>query len=216
MARSTGPSARAAAARGDAYAVTVLPGREAPARRRRRARGRTLEQRRRGDPPAAERAAGSELRQRQQRAYVDFGGRLDEADGVAVAANGDILVGGELTTVRNRGSGTQSRRSPACIPTAASTAPSGENGVQRVVQVSATGIFEVAATPDGGVVGVTGIEEHFGDELVEADRGRVGRPQLRQAGPRSVSSTARPTCFFTSRCCPRARSCSPAANVRRR
>src|SRR5213593_3267370 len=36
--------------------------------------------------------------------FIDFGGRLDAANCVAVAANGDILVGGELTTVRSRGS----------------------------------------------------------------------------------------------------------------
>jgi hypothetical protein len=36
--------------------------------------------------------------------FVDFGGRLDAANCVAVAANGDILDGGELTTARSRGS----------------------------------------------------------------------------------------------------------------
>jgi len=118
-------------------------------------------------------------------AYVDFGGRLDEANCVAVAANGDILLGGELTTVWNRGSD--------AVPAFARLHPDGtldrsfgENGVRVIEGVYETGIFEVAATPDGGVVGATGGEEFFAEELwkltaggsVDRSFGKRGRVNL--------------------------------------
>jgi uncharacterized delta-60 repeat protein len=117
--------------------------------------------------------------------FIDFGGRLDAANCVAVAADGDILVGGELTTARSRGSD--------AVPAFARLLPDGtldrsfgENGVQVLEGVYETGIFEIAAAPDGGVVGATGVEEFFGDELwkltadgsVDRSFGKRGRVDL--------------------------------------
>jgi uncharacterized delta-60 repeat protein len=117
--------------------------------------------------------------------FIDFGGGYDEANTAAVAANGDILVGGEMTTAVGRGSN--------AVPAFARLHPDGsldrsfgESGVAIIEGVYETGIYEVAPTPDGGIVGVTGIEEHFGDELwrltadgsVDRSFGKRGRVSL--------------------------------------
>jgi uncharacterized delta-60 repeat protein len=117
--------------------------------------------------------------------FIDFGGRLDGANCVAVAASGDILVGGELTTARGRGSD--------AVPAFARLHPDGTldrsfggNGVAIIEGVYETGIYEIAPTPDGGVVGVTGGEEFFGDEIwkltaggsVDRSFGKQGRVNL--------------------------------------
>jgi uncharacterized delta-60 repeat protein len=96
--------------------------------------------------------------------FIDFGGRYDAANCVAVAANGDIFVGGEMTTAVGRGSNAV----PAFArlhPDGALDRSFGENGMRIIEGVYETGIFEVAATPDGGVVGATGGEEFFGEEF---------------------------------------------------
>jgi uncharacterized delta-60 repeat protein len=117
--------------------------------------------------------------------FIDFGGGYDAANTVAVAANGDILVGGEMTTAVGRGSN--------AVPAFARLQPDGsldrsfgENGVAIIEGVYETGIYEIAPTPDGGIVGVTGIEEHFGDELwkltadgsIDPSFGKRGRVSL--------------------------------------
>lgn len=118
--------------------------------------------------------------------FIDFGGGYDAANCVAAAANGDVLVGGEMTTAVGRGGGNGVPAFARLHPDGSLNRSFGENGVRLIENVYETGIFAVAATPDGGVVGATGGEEFFAEELwkltaggsIDRSFGKRGRVNL--------------------------------------
>ena len=92
---------------------------------------------------------------------IDFGGRIDCAESIAIAANGDILLGGEMTNFRSRGSDAK----PAFArlhPDGSLDRSFGDGGVRVVRNLYETGVYDIAATPDGGVLG---IGENIGTQL---------------------------------------------------
>jgi uncharacterized delta-60 repeat protein len=84
---------------------------------------------------------------------VDFGGRYDCAESTAVAADGDILVGGNRTNFSDRGSDA----TPAfarLLPDGDLDRSFGDHGVRIVRNLNESGVYDIAATPDGGVLGI--------------------------------------------------------------
>jgi uncharacterized delta-60 repeat protein len=84
---------------------------------------------------------------------VDFGGRYDCAESTAVAADGDILVGGNRTNFSDRGSDA----TPAfarLLPDGGLDRSFGDHGVRIVRNLNESGVYDIAATPDGGVLGI--------------------------------------------------------------
>jgi uncharacterized delta-60 repeat protein len=122
-------------------------------------------------------------------ALVDLGGRLDSGDSTAVAPDGDILVGGARANEYNEGSDA----TPAIArlnPNGSVDRTFGDDGVRVLPGGNETGVYHVAATPGGGILGLTGAEEALGDELwkLGAD-GSVDR----SFGKRGVVSLLLPT-----------------------
>lgn len=98
-----------------------------------------------GKPDASFGADGSVL--------IDFGGRYDCAESVAVAANGDVLVGGNRTNFSDRGS--DARPAFARLHADGSLVRSfGKGGVRIVPYGYESGVYDIAATPDGGILGI--------------------------------------------------------------
>ena len=86
-------------------------------------------------------------------ALIDFGGRYDCAESVALDADGDILVGGNKTNFENRGSDA----APAFARLHADGSLDrsfGKGGVRIVPNLNESGVYDVAATPDGGILGI--------------------------------------------------------------
>lgn len=84
---------------------------------------------------------------------IDFGGRYDCAESIAIAADGDILVGGNKTNYRDRGSDAQ----PAFARLHADgslDSSFGTGGVRIAPNTNESGVYDIAATPDGGVLGI--------------------------------------------------------------
>lgn len=84
---------------------------------------------------------------------IDFGGRYDCAESTAIAADGDILVGGNRTNYRDRGSDAQ----PAFARLHANGTLDrsfGKGGVRIVQNTYESGVYDIAATPDGGILGI--------------------------------------------------------------
>ncbi len=84
---------------------------------------------------------------------IDFGGRYDCAESTAVAADGDILVGGNRTNFSDRGSDA----TPAFArlgPNGGLMRSFGKGGVRIVPNSYESGVYDVAATPDGGILGI--------------------------------------------------------------
>jgi uncharacterized delta-60 repeat protein len=95
------------------------------------------------------------------RAFVDLGGRLDSAESTAVA---DILVGGARTNVYSRG-GDATPAIARLNPDGSVDRSFGDDGVRVLRPYAESGVYDIAPTPDGGVIGLTGAEEVLGDEL---------------------------------------------------
>jgi uncharacterized delta-60 repeat protein len=84
---------------------------------------------------------------------IDFGGRYDCAESTAVAADGDILVGGNKTNFQDRGS--DAAPAFARLHTDGSLDRSfGKGGVRIVPNTNESGVYDIAATPDGGILGI--------------------------------------------------------------
>ncbi len=84
---------------------------------------------------------------------IDFGGRYDCAESTAIAADGDILVGGNKTNFSDRGS--DAAPAFARLSADGSLDPSfGKGGVRIVRNLNESGVYDIAATPDGGVLGI--------------------------------------------------------------
>jgi uncharacterized delta-60 repeat protein len=86
-------------------------------------------------------------------ALIDFGGRYDCAESTAIAADGDILVGGSKTNFHDRGSDA----APAFARLHADGSPVrsfGVGGVRIVPNLYESGVYDIAATPDGGILGI--------------------------------------------------------------
>jgi uncharacterized delta-60 repeat protein len=84
---------------------------------------------------------------------IDFGGRYDCAESTAIATDGDILVGGNRTNFSDRGSDA----TPAFArldPNGGLDRSFGNGGVRIVRNGYESGVYDIAATPDGGILGI--------------------------------------------------------------
>ena len=148
---------------------------------------------------------------------IDFGGRYDCAESIAIAADGDILVGGNKTNFSDRGSDA----TPAFArlhPDGGLVRSFGAGGVRIVRNMYESGVYDIAATPDGGILG---IGEDIGTRLwkltasgsLDRSFGSGGTIEVPGYGKHRVGGGhSKPKCWTNSWSSRVARSCSPATD----